>query len=138
MASLFGAGVAMAAPSQAASCTYNNVCLWSDSDLNGAKRNDFNSRPNWSTISYDGGAFVALYRGDGVVENVSSIDNWDPDTGVSVYYNSGHVGPCFMVMANGEVSNMAWVTLSYGGKKANDNMNSHKFSYDCVGNSFDF
>ncbi|MFB7372153.1 peptidase inhibitor family I36 protein [Streptomyces sp. NPDC056222] len=137
VASLFGATVAMAAPAQAFGCTYNNVCLWSDADGNGYVRNDFNSRSSWSNIYY-GGSSKPLYQGDGVADNVSSIDNWDPDTGVSVYYNSGYVGPCFMVMANGEVSNMGWVTLSYGGKKANDNMNSHKFSYDCVGNSFDF
>ncbi|MFD5097568.1 peptidase inhibitor family I36 protein [Streptomyces albidochromogenes] len=140
MASLAGAGVAMAAPAQAASCTYNNVCLWSDADFNGYKRNDFNSRPNWSQISYDGGiggAFKPLYEGDGAIDNVSSVDNWDPDTKVSVYYNSGYFGPCFKVAANGAVSDMASIYIT-SSKTANDNMNSHKFSNECLGATYNF
>ncbi|WP_244315447.1 peptidase inhibitor family I36 protein [Streptomyces albidochromogenes] len=127
----------MAAPAQAFGCTYNNVCLWSDSGHNGYVRNDFNSRTNWSQISYDGGAFKPLYQGDGVIDNVSSIDNWDPDTRVSVYYNSGYFGPCFKVEANGAVSNMASIYIT-SSKTANDNMNSHKFSNECLGATYNF
>jgi hypothetical protein len=137
VASLFGAGVAMAAPAQAASCTYDHVCLYSDSNFTGYKRDDYNSRHNWGIIYYDGTSVVPLYRYDNAILNVSSVDNWDPDTGVSVFYNSGQVGPCFRVVAYGTASNMASVILS-SGKQANDVMNSHNFSEQCAGNSYNF
>ncbi|MCX4783234.1 hypothetical protein [Streptomyces sp. NBC_01264] len=137
VASLFGAGIVMAAPAQAI-CTTDNVCLYADSDFNegGYKRDDFSSRTNWSNITY-GGTGIALYRGDNVVSNVSSIDNWDWDTKVSVYYNSGYAGPCFKVSAYGHLSNMADIYLS-NGKYANDVMNSHNFSDNCAGTTYNF
>lgn len=135
-ASLFGAAVAMAAPAQADVCTPENVCLWSDGNFKGEKRDDFNSRTNWSTITY-GGTSLPLYRGDNVISNVSTIDNWDPDTKVSVYYNSGYAGPCFRVAAYGRVSDMSGITLS-NGKSANDVMNSHRFGDWCNGATYDY
>lgn len=135
VASLFGAGVAMAAPAQA-SCTPDNVCLYSDANYQGMKRDDFSSRNNWSNITY-GGTSIALYRGDNVVSNVSSMDNWDVDTRISVYYNSGYAGPCFKVEAYGTVSNMASIYLNTG-KAANDVMNSHNFTNNCSGSVYSF
>ncbi|MDD9378883.1 hypothetical protein M8Z33_19900 [Streptomyces sp. ZAF1911] len=135
-ASLFGAVVAMAAPAQAADCTEDNVCLWSDSGHTGYLRDDYQSRDNWSIISYEYAGW-RLYAGDGNPANVSSIDNWDPDTRVSVYYNSGFAGPCFKVAAYGAVTNMASITLS-SGKTANDNMNSHNFTNNCNGTTYNF
>ncbi|MFD6888233.1 peptidase inhibitor family I36 protein [Streptomyces sp. NPDC059957] len=127
----------MAAPAQAQGCTQDNVCLWSDSGYSGYLRDDFNSRSNWSTITYDHAPTRLLYAGDGAVNNVSSMDNWDPDTQVSVYYNSGYAGPCFNIAAYGSVGNMASIILS-SGKYANDNMNSHKFGGACTGPVYNF
>ncbi|MEV7611635.1 peptidase inhibitor family I36 protein [Streptomyces sp. NPDC089799] len=135
-ASLFGATVAMAAPAQAALCTSDNACLWSDSGFTGHKRDDYTSRPSWF-IFYDNNNYNRLYQEDGVVDNVSSIDNWDPDTRISVYYNSGYAGPCFKVEAYGAVSNFEQITLG-NGMKSNDRMNSHKFSNECVATTYNF
>src|SRR5262245_40763339 len=96
-ASLFGASVAMAAPAQAYTCTPDNACLYSDSGFWGMVRDDFSSRPNWSQVYYIGGP--ALYQGDYHLDNVSSISNWDYDTKISVFYNSGYAGPCFKIAA---------------------------------------
>ncbi|MEV7611636.1 hypothetical protein [Streptomyces sp. NPDC089799] len=134
--SLFGAGVAMAAPAQADVCTPDNVCLWSGGNWTGDKRDDYSSRTNWANITY-GGTSLPLYRGDNVVSNVSTIDNWDMDTRVSVFYNSGYAGPCFKVEKYGRVSDMSYITLS-SGKNANDVMNSHRFGDWCSGTTYDF
>ncbi|MFG2291839.1 hypothetical protein [Streptomyces sp. NPDC048603] len=135
-ASLFGAGVAMAAPAQAYNCTWDNVCLHSDSDFNGLYRDDFSSRPNWSQITYYGGQ-PAVYQGDYNPDNVSSINNMDPDSRVSVFYNSGYAGPCFKIADYGRVKNMASIYIT-STKQANDNMNSHRFGDSCLGSTYNF
>ncbi|MFD7321161.1 hypothetical protein ACFV9D_08705 [Streptomyces sp. NPDC059875] len=137
VASLFGVGVVTAAPTQAASCTPDNACLYSDADFGGYKRDDYSSRHNWEIIYYPGTPDIPLYRGDGYLFNVSSIDNWDTDTRISVYYNSQHFGPCFKIAAYGYVSNMAYINLS-NGKTANDVMNSHLFGNNCSGTVYNF
>ncbi|MEV7611637.1 peptidase inhibitor family I36 protein [Streptomyces sp. NPDC089799] len=135
-ASLLGAGAALAAPAQAASCTIQNACLYSDGNFTGHKRDDLYSRTNWGNITYDGTS-IPLYQGDGVINNVSSIDNWDPDTRVSVFYNSAYAGPCFKIAAYGSASNLGNINIGVG-SSANDKMNSHKFGDACVGNMYDF
>ncbi|MCX4783236.1 peptidase inhibitor family I36 protein [Streptomyces sp. NBC_01264] len=135
-ASLVGAGVAMGAPAQAVPvCTPDNACFYSDANFTGFERDDFTSRSNWSAITYDYAPTRLLYAGDGVADNVSSVNNMDPDTKISVYYNSGYAGPCFKVAAYGLVDNFAKITLS-SGRTANDNMNSHNFSNNCAGNTY--
>ncbi|MEU9298427.1 hypothetical protein [Streptomyces sp. NPDC048266] len=136
-ASLFGAGVITAAPAQAASCTPDNACLYSDADFGGYKRDDYSTRTNWANIYYPGTPNIPLYAGDNYIFNVSSMDNWDTDTRISVYYNSAHWGPCFKIAAYGYVSNMAYITLS-NGKQANDVMNSHLFGDNCSGTVYNF
>ncbi|MEU9298428.1 hypothetical protein [Streptomyces sp. NPDC048266] len=136
-ASLFGAGFAMAAPAQAASCTPDNACLYSDADFSGYIRDDYSSRSSWESINYDGAPNILLYWGENNPRNVSSVDNWDTDTRISVYYNSQWLGPCFKIAAYGYVSNMAYITLS-SGKSANDVMNSHLFGNNCSGTVYNF
>jgi hypothetical protein len=95
--------------------------------------NNFNSQQNWGSIHYDGTS-VRLWAGDGVSNNVSSLDNWDFDSNVAVYYHSGYTGPCFTVAAGGEVSNFAQVPLNSSEvphRNANENMNSHHFNRTC-------
>ncbi|MFG3491775.1 hypothetical protein [Streptomyces sp. NPDC047972] len=137
VASLFSAGVTLAAPAQAYTCTPDNACLYSDSDFTGYVRDDYSSRTNWGNIYYSGTPSIPLYAGDNFLFNVSSIDNWDADTRISVYYNSAHWGPCFKIAAYGYVSNMAYITLS-NGKSANDVMNSHLFGDNCSGTVYNF
>lgn len=135
VASLFGAGVVMAAPAQAY-CNYDKVCLSEDAGWLGYTREDYYSRPKWSDVSYPG-SIIPLYQFDGADSNVSSIENTDPDTPVSVYYNSGYAGPCFRVAKYGIVSNMASIKIT-SSKYANDNMNSHQFSNSCFGGLYNF
>ncbi|MEU9302875.1 hypothetical protein [Streptomyces sp. NPDC048269] len=134
--SLFGAGIALAGPAQAY-CDYDHACFYSNSNFEGWKRRDYNSQLNWRNLAYDNNGNAPLYYTDGYPSNVSSIENEDPDTKLSVYYNSGNLGPCFMVAANGSVSNMGGIYIK-SGMTANDNMNSHKFSNSCLGNTYNF
>ncbi|MGW1775072.1 hypothetical protein [Streptomyces sp. NPDC002104] len=136
-ASLASGAVLMAAPAQAASCTPDNACLYSDSDFGGYKRDDYSSRSKWEDIYYAGTPNIPLYWDDNYLFNVSSIDNWDTDTRISVYYNSQWLGPCFKIAAYGYVSNMAYITLS-SGKQANDVMNGHLFGNNCSGTVYNF
>lgn len=110
-------------------CTFQNACLWSGINFTGSRFNNFNSQPNWGNIRYDGTS-VPLYRGDGVGTNVSSLDNWDPDSTIAVYYNSGYRGPCFTVAAFGQVSDFGRARLT-DGTGANERMNSHHFNVRC-------
>jgi hypothetical protein len=110
-------------------CTRDNACLYSNPRFTGYVRDDFYSRPNWGAIYYDNGPYV-LWRGDGVSTNVSSLDNWDLDSRIAVYYNSRYRGPCFTVEAAGAVSDFRQVRLS-DGSNANDRMNSHHFNRTC-------
>ncbi|WP_426362480.1 hypothetical protein [Streptomyces sp. E-08] len=135
-ASLLGAGVTMAAPAQAASCTPDNACLYSNSDFTGYKRDDYNSRHNWEIITYPGSPSIPLYAGDNYLYNVSSIDNWDVDTRISVYRAPYHQGPCFKIATYGSVSNLAYITLS-SGQNANDVMDAHLFGNNCSGTVYD-
>jgi hypothetical protein len=118
-------------------CTADNACLWSAANFTGMRFNNFNSQPSWHNITYDG-TNVRLWERDGVANNVSSLDNWDLDSTIAVYYNSGYAGPCFTVAAGGQASNFAQIPL--GGVpngRANDNMNSHHFNQRC-GAVYDF
>ena len=117
-------GTASAAP-----CTYDHVCLWSNAGFTGYKYDTFYSQPNWGNLRY-AGTSIPLYRGDGVATNVSSLDNWDPDSTVAVYYNSLYRGPCFTVAAYGSASDFTRVRLT-DGTVANDRMNSHHFNRLC-------
>ncbi|MFJ9943612.1 hypothetical protein [Streptomyces erythrochromogenes] len=135
VASLFGAGVVMAAPAQAY-CNSQHACFYENLGYTGMQRTDFYSRTSWANIAY-AGTSIPLYKGDGVPENVTSIENADTDTKLSVYYNSGNLGPCFMIAAYGSVYNMAAIYVK-SGTQANDNMNSHRFSNSCLGNTYDF
>jgi hypothetical protein len=121
---LAGAGTAQAAP-----CTYDNACLWANINYTGYRFNNFYSQSSWANIRYDGTS-VPLYRGDGVSTNVSALDNWDPDSTIAVYYNSGYRGPCFTVAAYGSASDFTRVRLT-DGTGANDRMNSHRFNVRC-------
>ncbi|MGW2304764.1 hypothetical protein [Streptomyces sp. NPDC001809] len=136
VASLFTAGISMTAPAQAAACTPDNACLYSDSDFGGLKRDDYSSRSSWASTSYDGFPDAFLYWSENHPLNVSSLDNWDVDTRVSVYYNSQWLGPCFKIANYGSVTNFAYITLS-GGKNANDVMASHLFGNNCSGIVYD-
>ncbi|MFI5530433.1 peptidase inhibitor family I36 protein [Kitasatospora sp. NPDC051853] len=120
-----GVGTAHANPS----CPDAYACLYSDAGFSGYKRTDFNSRSSWAAVTYDGTS-IPLYRGDGVLTNVSSLDNWDKVKPIAVYYNSGWAGPCFTVAVFGQVSDFGGIVLP-NGKSANDNMNSHRFGYTC-------
>jgi hypothetical protein len=113
----------------AVACTYDNACLYSNPSFGGYVFNNYNSQPNWGAVRYDNGSY-ALWRGDGVGTNVSSLDNWDPNSRIAVYYNSQYRGPCFTVAAYGSASDFRRVTLS-NGSNANDRMNSHRFNYTC-------
>ncbi|MGW7428162.1 hypothetical protein ACWGIN_01280 [Streptomyces sp. NPDC054861] len=135
-ASLFTAGVAMAAPAQAASCTPDNACLYADSDFTGYKRDDYNSLHNWENVTYPGTPNIPLYAGDNYIFNVSSLDNWDVDTRISVYRAPYFMGPCFKIANYGSVTNFAYITLS-GGQNANDVMGGHRFGNQCSGTVYD-
>ncbi|MFD8205288.1 hypothetical protein ACFV2S_02565 [Streptomyces sp. NPDC059695] len=135
-ASLLGAGITMAAPAQAASCTPDNACLYSDSDFEGLKRDDYRSQSSWASIHYDGFPDAYLYWSENWPLNVSSVDNWDVDTRISVYYHSQWTGPCFKIANYGSVSNLAYVTLS-SGQNANDVMDAHLFGNNCSGTVYD-
>jgi hypothetical protein len=112
-------------------CTVDNACLWSGTNFSGMRFNNFYSQPSWHNVRYDG-TNVPLWARDGVAANVSSLDNWDFDSTIAVYYNSGYGGPCFTVAAGGMVSNFARVPLSgVPGGNANENMNSHHFNRRC-------
>jgi hypothetical protein len=132
---LVGTGIAVAAPAQA-ECAFDHACMHSDAGFGGYEREDYNSRNSWANILYDGTS-IPLYAGDYVPSNVSSIENRDPDSVISVFYNSGWAGPCFKIAANGAVSNMDGIALT-NGKAANDNMNSHRFGNYCSGTTYNF
>ncbi|MCG8927593.1 peptidase inhibitor family I36 protein [Lentzea sp. CC55] len=108
-----------------AACTYDHACMYSASDYKGLKRDDGYSRPNWGQVTYNGTS-IALYRGDGSQQNVSSMENRDENSYIAVYYNSNYAGPCFRIRPNGKVPNFQSVKLPNG--DANDRMNSHKFN----------
>ncbi|MGI5499098.1 peptidase inhibitor family I36 protein [Lentzea sp. CA-135723] len=109
-----------------AACRADYACLYSAANYTGLKREDFNSRPNWGQITYNGSS-ISLYRGDGSQQNVSSMQNRDANSYIAVYYNSNYAGPCFRIRPNGSVPNFQTIPLSIGGD-ANDRMNSHKFN----------
>jgi hypothetical protein len=125
------ATVAVVAPADAAlaSCRTDYACLYSNADFGGYKYETFYSTTNLGNVNY-GGTSLPLYSGDGVNSNVSSLDNWDFDSPITVYYNSGYRGPCFEIPAGGAKYDFASVRLS-NGKTANDNMNSFHFNYHC-------
>jgi hypothetical protein len=117
-------------PAQAAfACSTGNACLYSDADFRGHHYETFYSTPNLGNVRY-AGTSVPLYAGDGVLNNVSSLDNWDFDHPIAVYYNSGYRGPCFNIPTGGSNRDFSTVRLS-NGKSANDNMNSFHFNYHC-------
>ncbi|WP_434449218.1 hypothetical protein [Lentzea sp. E54] len=109
-----------------AACTYDNACMYSAANYTGLKRDDGSSRPNWGAVTYAGSS-IALYRGDGSQQNVSSMENRDENSYIAVHYNSNYRGPCFRIRPNGRVANFQNIPLS-GGGDANDRMNSHKFN----------
>ncbi|MEU3648421.1 peptidase inhibitor family I36 protein [Lentzea sp. NPDC034063] len=108
-----------------AACTYDHACMYSEKDFKGLIRDDGLSRPNWGQVTYKNSS-IALYRGDGSQQNVSSMENRDENSYIAVYYNSNYTGPCFRIKPNGRVWNFQDVKLSNG--DANDRMNSHKFN----------
>ncbi|MFG2671524.1 hypothetical protein ACPXCP_27220 [Streptomyces sp. DT20] len=135
VAAVAGAAGFIAAPSASAvECTseyaYDKICLFENGGqyLNGKLRIDLYSRSSWANITYTGTS-TALYKGDGVLTNVSGATNGDPDSRVAVYYNSNYAGPCFTIKPNGSVF-FKNVGLS-NGRVANDNMNSHRFNVTC-------
>ncbi|MFH9728561.1 hypothetical protein ACH4M4_37290 [Streptomyces sp. NPDC017254] len=85
---------------------------------------------------FAGSAGIPLYAGDNHLYNVSSIDNWDVDTRISVYRSPYHMGPCFKIANYGSVTNLAYITLS-SGQNANDAMDSHLFGNNCSGVVYD-
>ncbi|MGQ4488171.1 hypothetical protein LRE75_26935 [Streptomyces sp. 372A] len=136
VAAVAGAAGFIAAPSASAApeCTaeyaYDKICLFENGGqyLNGKSRIDLYSRSSWANITYTGTS-TALYKGDGVLTNVSGATNWDPDSRVAIYYNSNYAGPCFTIKPHGIVFFRS-VGLS-NGRVANDNMNSHRFNVTC-------
>lgn len=126
--------VASGSTASAVECTgeyaYDKVCLHENGGqyLNGMLRIDYYSRSSWANITYNGTS-TPLYRGDGVLTNVSGATNWDMDSRIAVYYNSNHSGPCFTIRAGGQVF-FNRIVLS-NGRSANDNMNSHQFNVTC-------
>lgn len=107
-----------------------HTCMYSAADLTGFRwDDDAKSTERWADHSYIGTS-VRLYAGDGVPNNVSSMDNWDRDSTVAVYYNSRYRGGCFTIAAYGQVSNMARIRLT-DGTNANDRMNSHHYNRTC-------
>ncbi|MFD4668890.1 peptidase inhibitor family I36 protein [Lentzea sp. NPDC058450] len=109
-----------------AACTYDHACMYSAANYTGLKRDDGFSRRNWGEITYSGSS-IALYRGDGSQQNVSSMQNRDPNSYIAVFYNSNYGGSCFRIKPNGSVPNFQSIPLSRGGD-ANDRMNSHEFN----------
>jgi len=136
-ATLLALGVAVASlvglSGTANACTAadgGHSCLYSAANFSGSRWDDgAKSTQKWADHYYIG-TKVKLYAGDGSLSNVSSMRNYDPNSTVAVYYNSGYAGPCFTIAANGRVSNFMSITLS-SGKSANDNMNSHQYNERC-------
>ncbi|MER5635683.1 peptidase inhibitor family I36 protein [Kitasatospora sp. NPDC002227] len=126
---LAATGVGVSSASASTACANGYLCLYSDSYWSGAERVDFYSRSTWTNITY-AGTNTALYRGDGVGTNVSSVDNGDFSKNVAFYYNSNYSGPCFTVAAGRWIGDFSAIGLS-NGLSANDNMNSHHFGYTC-------
>ncbi|RSM64467.1 hypothetical protein DMH04_51255 [Kibdelosporangium aridum] len=130
VAGLATVGLATTATTAAAApCTLNNACLWSNPGFGGYRFNNFYSQSNWGAVNYDG-TTVRMWRGDGVATNVSALDNWDSDSRIAVYYNSGYRGPCFTVANFGSASDFRRVRLT-DGTNANERMNSHHFNRTC-------
>jgi hypothetical protein len=123
--------VGLAGPANA--CTAadgGHTCLYSAAGFSGSRWDDGAlSTEKWADHSYIGTS-VRLYAGDGSLSNVSSMSNWDFDSNVAVYYNSGFRGGCFTIAAGGQVSDMARIRLS-DGTNANDRMNSHHYNRTC-------
>ncbi|MGF1340716.1 MULTISPECIES: hypothetical protein [unclassified Streptomyces] len=115
-------------------CTYDNACLYENAELEGMYLDSNSSLAMWSLSRYAGQPDTygkSPYMGDGVKTNASSLDNWDIDSVIGVFYNSSYRGPCFTVGAYKRAMNFKSVTLSSGGGVANDRMNSHQFNNAC-------
>jgi hypothetical protein len=126
------AAVAVVAPADAAlaACKTGDACLYSNAGFQGYKYQTFYSTPNLGSVRYDNAASVPLYSGDGMGTNVSSLDNWDFDHPITVYYNSGYRGACFEIPTGGSARDFSTIRLS-NGLSANDNMNSFHFNRHC-------
>jgi len=122
--------LSFAGTGKAAVCTYDHSCMFSNASLTGYWYDDGGlSRPHWDAVAYRSTS-IRLWAGDGVYNNVSSMDNWDPNSTVAVYYNSNYAGACFTIRAYGTVHDFSFVTLN-NGTRANDRMNSHRYNYNC-------
>lgn len=108
-----------------------HACLYPARDFGGGAKWDDGalSTANWGAHTYIGTS-IRLYAGDGSLSNVSSMRNYDTNSNVAVYYNSGYRGGCFTIAAGGRVSDFARVRLS-DGTNANDRMNSHHYNRTC-------
>jgi Peptidase inhibitor family I36 len=133
-AALLAVGVVTAAavvgPAEAAlACSTGDACLYSAANFGGYHYETFYSQPNLGNVRY-AGTQIPLYAGDHVPSNVSSLDNWDFEHPIAVYYNSGYRGPCFEIPTGGAERNFANRRLS-NGLSANDDMNSFHFNRHC-------
>lgn len=102
-----GAAFVTAVPASAASseyCTTEYACLYYNSNYQGAFYRQLLDIPNYQNYYFSTSAAGSNGAGLSVKNNAASLDNWDFQSRVRVYFNSNYAGVYQTIAAGGQAN----------------------------------
>lgn len=98
----FGTALATAGTANAAeSCTSGYACLHYNSDYQGAFYRQYFNIPNYAGYYFSASSAGSAGAGQAVKNNTASVDNWDFNNGIRMYFNSNYAGVSQGIPAGG-------------------------------------
>ncbi|MGW5125737.1 hypothetical protein ACWEQ7_17080 [Streptomyces sp. NPDC004069] len=101
-----GTGLATAGTASAAGdfCSSGNACLHYNSDYKGAFYKQYAAISNYANYYFSASYAGSNGAGLSVKNNTASVDNWDFNYGIRLYYNSNYAGAYQSIGAGGQAN----------------------------------